>query len=134
VSRLDSKLSFALRAKRHPIPTDNPWRVFGLYEFLRSTAAALYPNDFELAFRQLCAFAGDIVRRKKFERWASGLGHEDDAKALRVLGRMDVDDFFRRHPVRPPDNGGDELAPPPLFTPIVGQRVVGQRQLRLVDA
>jgi hypothetical protein len=74
-----------------------------LYVSLRDLAVALHPNDFERAFRSLCQFARQVAP-------ASDLGEGDDAHALRVLGALDCDAFFRRWG---PFDDRDDRGPPP---------------------
>jgi hypothetical protein len=75
-----------------------------LYGRLRDWACQEYPDDLEKAFRKLCGLARLWAdpSTMQFKLWASDFRNRDDAEALRVLSRMDVNAFFRRHPVEPP--------------------------------
>jgi hypothetical protein len=84
----------------------------GLYAFLRDAACVLHPGDFEAAFRQLCEYAKDYARGPAFCRWASDFRNCEDARKLRALAALDVDDFFRRYP--PNDRCDGDFEAPPL--------------------
>jgi hypothetical protein len=93
----------------------NPWAAPSFAGFLRDAAIALHRDDFEAAFRAWCDYARGTVRWPGFRRWSTDFRRRDDAETLRVLAALDVDDFFRRHPLSPPK--GDGGFEPPSLAP-----------------
>jgi hypothetical protein len=95
------------------------WQT-GLYETLRHWAAVECPDDLKAAVKRWCLYARQYTQMRRFRTWRTDFRRKQEAEDLLVLARLDVDAFFRQHPLKPPDDGGDGefiASPPPLALP-----------------
>jgi hypothetical protein len=85
-----------------PEPTPDPepqWYdpAESLYARLLCWAAEEYPDSLADAFKRLCVYARWYVDTPRFHVWASDFRRGQEAATLRVLARINVDDFVRKH-------------------------------------
>jgi hypothetical protein len=97
------------------IPLD-PW-TSGLCDTLRNWAAAENPGDLQAAMRQWCRYARRYAEMRRFRTWRTDFRRRREAETLLELALLDVDAFFHRNPLQPPDDDGDDPEPPFLALP-----------------